>query len=194
MVQRRLSTTAEGLARRSLPWVAHDAAAPHSATRLLLVSASPEPPGKALSPPYADVVRILHHASLSSRQVGQDTSLAERSCDSLAQWFSASLRSAPKAVEQDRPPVADAEMGSSVLDTSIQAHTFAACVIRERKESATEVRPEHSGPTSSLTAPTGRPPFKTSSSDAIPVAATGRTIFGAGVSAEGIFCARADSI
>jgi hypothetical protein len=39
MVQRRLSTTAEGLARRSLPWVAHDAEAPHSATRLLLVSA-----------------------------------------------------------------------------------------------------------------------------------------------------------
>src|SRR5258708_5487847 len=83
-----------------------------------------------------------------------------------------------------------AETGSSVLDKSIQAHTFAACVIRERKESATEVRPEHSGPSSSLTAPTGSPPFKTSSSDSMPVAATGRIIFGVGVSAEGIFCAR----
>src|ERR1019366_392690 len=91
-------------------------------------------------------------------------------------------------------PAAAAETGSSVLEKSIQAHTFAACVTRERKESAIEVRPEHSGPTNSLIAPTGSPPFKTSSSDSMPVAATGRIIFGAGVRAEGIFSARADSI
>jgi len=91
-------------------------------------------------------------------------------------------------------PAAAAETGSSVSHPSIQAHTFAACVIRATKESATEVRPEHSGPTSSLTAPTGSPPWSTSSSDSMPVAATGRIIFGAGVRAEGIFCASADSI
>lgn len=61
-------------------------------------------------------------------------------------------------------------------------------------ESAAEVLPEHSCPASSLTAPTGKPPCNISSSDAIPVDDTGRIIRGAGVSAEGIFCARAVSI
>jgi hypothetical protein len=57
-----------------------------------------------------------------------------------------------------------------------------------------EVRPEHSGPTSSLIAPTGSPPCNTPSSAVIPVSTTGRRILGAGVSAEGILCASADSI
>jgi len=42
-------------------------------------------------------------------------------------------------------------------------------VICARNESATEVRPEHSGPTISLMAPIGRPPRSTSSSGSIPV-------------------------
>ena len=39
---------------------------------------------------------------------------------------------------------------------------------------------EHSGPTSSMTVPTGKPPCKTSSSATMPVDATGRIIFAAG--------------
>src|SRR5580698_2611120 len=66
--------------------------------------------------------------------------------------------------------------------------------MHERNESAAEVRPEHSGPTNSLMAPIGRPPFNKSSSVSMPVAATGRIILGAGVRADGIFRARTDSI
>ena len=67
-------------------------------------------------------------------------------------------------------------------------------MILARNESVNEVRPEHSGPTNSLTAPIGKPPRRTASTSSTPVAATGRIIFGAGVRAAGIFCASADSI
>jgi hypothetical protein len=84
-------------------------------------------------------------------------------------------------------PMAAAESGSKVLETSIQAQTLPACVSCARNERANDVRPEHSGPTSSVTAPIGRPPRSTSSRASIPVAATGRTIFACGVRADGIF-------
>ncbi len=77
-------------------------------------------------------------------------------------------------------PVAAADAGSNVFATSIQQQTFPAWVICARNESATEVRPEHSGPTNSLMAPIGSPPPSKSSSASIPVAATGRIIFGIG--------------
>lgn len=104
---------------------------------------------------------------------------------------------APQRAQSSRArstPMEAAETGSKVFDTSIHAQTFDRCVIRAKKESAMDVRPEHSGPTSSLIAPTGSPPRNTSSKDAIPVSATGRNIFGAGVSAEGILCVSAVSI
>jgi hypothetical protein len=91
-------------------------------------------------------------------------------------------------------PAAAADAGSNVFATSIQQQTLPAWVICARNESATEVRPEHSGPTISLMAPIGRPPRSTSSSGAIPVAAAGRIIFGAGVRAEGTLRERVDSI
>jgi hypothetical protein len=64
-------------------------------------------------------------------------------------------------------PMAPADAGSNVFATSIQQQTFPAWVICARNESATEVRPEHSGPTISLMAPTGRPPRSKSSSGSI---------------------------
>jgi putative SOS response-associated peptidase YedK len=67
-------------------------------------------------------------------------------------------------------------------------------VIFATKESVREVRPEHSGPTNSLTAPIGKPPCRTASTASTPVVAVGRIIFCAGVSAEGIFRESADSI
>jgi hypothetical protein len=91
-------------------------------------------------------------------------------------------------------PTAAADAGSSAFDTSIHAQTLPACVRRATNERAADVLPEHSGPVSSLTAPTGKPPCNISSSDAMPVVDTGRIIRAAGVSAEGIFCARAFSI
>jgi hypothetical protein len=87
-----------------------------------------------------------------------------------------------------------AELGLKELEASIQAHTLPAEVIPDRNESAMEVRPEHSPPTSSVTAPTGKPPWMKLSSSLIPVATKGRTIRAGGVRAEGIFCASADSI
>ena len=62
------------------------------------------------------------------------------------------------------------------------------------EESASEVRPEHSGPVSSLRAPIGKPPSRRSSSAAMPVGAVGRMSRGAGVSAEGMRAERADSM
>ena len=61
-------------------------------------------------------------------------------------------------------------------------------------ERARLVRPEHCGPAISVIAPTGRPPPNSSSTAAMPVGQTGRTVLGCGVSAEGILAARADSI
>jgi hypothetical protein len=90
--------------------------------------------------------------------------------------------------------MAAADAGSNVFATSTQQQTFPAWVICAKNESAIEVRPEHSGPTNSLIAPIGKPPLSTSSSAPIPVAATGRIIFGAGVSAEGTLRERVDSI
>jgi hypothetical protein len=87
-----------------------------------------------------------------------------------------------------------ADSGSKVLETSIHAQTLPVRVLCARNDRAKEVRPEHSGPTISLTAPIGNPPRSRSSTALIPVAASGRTVRSAGVSAEGIFCAKADSI
>jgi hypothetical protein len=61
-----------------------------------------------------------------------------------------------------------------VFETSIQAHTLLARVMRARNEAAIEVRPEQSGPINSVTAPIGRPPASSASSTSIPLAATGR--------------------
>ena len=46
----------------------------------------------------------------------------------------------------------------SALEASIQAQTLPVEVICDRNDNATEVLPEHSPPTSSVTAPTGKPP------------------------------------
>ena len=91
-------------------------------------------------------------------------------------------------------PAAAADAGSSAFETSIHAHTFPAWVMPATKANATEVRPEHSGPISSVIAPIGNPPCRASSSASMPVEATGRTILAVGVSAAGILAARADSI
>ena len=48
------------------------------------------------------------------------------------------------------------------------------------------MRPEHSGPVTSVMAPSGRPPPSIVSIEDIPVAANGRIALGDGVSAEGI--------
>jgi hypothetical protein len=79
-------------------------------------------------------------------------------------------------------PADAAERGSKALDTSTHAQTFAAWVRRPTNERANDVHPEHSGPTTSVMPPIGRPPCSTSSTAAMPVAATGRIILGTGVS------------
>src|ERR1035437_7057240 len=91
-------------------------------------------------------------------------------------------------------PTAAADSGWKRFEASIQAHTFASFVIWARKESARAVRPEHSGPIISVIAPTGTPPFTKSSIVRMPVETTGRMILGAGVKADGIRSANADSI
>jgi hypothetical protein len=91
-------------------------------------------------------------------------------------------------------PAAAADSGSSPSDTSIQAQTFDACVMPARTDSAKDVRPEHSGPATSVMAPKGTPPSSNSSTHWIPVAAIDRGSSGTGVSAEGILSARSDSI
>jgi hypothetical protein len=58
-------------------------------------------------------------------------------------------------------------------------------MIRATRECAKEVLPEHSGPVTSLIAPTGNPPFRMASSASIPEETTDRTIFATGVRAEG---------
>jgi len=87
-------------------------------------------------------------------------------------------------------PIAAADSGCRLSETSTHAQTFPASVICATKESAREVRPEHSGPTISLMAPIGNPPRSNSSRPSMPVAAVSRMILGAGVSAEGIRSAR----
>ncbi len=58
--------------------------------------------------------------------------------------------------------MAAADSGCNVLETSTHAHTLPAWVIPAINVSASEVRPEHSGPTISLMAPTGNPPWSRS--------------------------------
>ena len=91
-------------------------------------------------------------------------------------------------------PLAAADSGSKASFTSTHAQTRPSAVRRARKASARLVRPEDCGPVSSLIAPTGRPPFSSSSTLVIPVAATSRIVCGAGVSAAGKRCARERSI
>ncbi len=110
------------------------------------------------------------------------------------------------SIRRRSTPAAAAETGSSESVTSTHAHTFPARVIPATNASATAVRPEHSGPTSSLTAPSGSPPpagvpselvrwgDSCPSSARIPVAWTAFRTFAAGVSAAGILCSRAASI
>jgi hypothetical protein len=61
-----------------------------------------------------------------------------------------------------------------------------ACVNRARKDRASEVLPEHSGPTISVNAPRGSPPSRRLSMDAMPVEDVGRKTFGPGDSADDI--------
>ena len=91
-------------------------------------------------------------------------------------------------------PSADADSGCRVSETSTQAHTRSVRVIAATKVSASEVRPEHSGPTTSLMAPMGKPPRSSRSISAIPVGSTGQETRGCGESAEGIRSAREASI
>jgi hypothetical protein len=83
-------------------------------------------------------------------------------------------------------PAAATDSGRRLLDISIQAHTFPACVSRAKKERASEVLPKHSGPTTSVNAPMGSPPRRRSSMDGMPVGDVGRRTFGAGDSADGM--------
>jgi hypothetical protein len=91
-------------------------------------------------------------------------------------------------------PIAAADSGCKVFDTSTHAHTLPDWVMLAITESAKEVRPEHSGPTISVMAPSGKPPSSNLSTFGMPVVAIGRAIRGANVSAEGIRLARAASI
>ncbi len=103
----------------------------------------------------------------------------------------------PQRIHRSRErstPMAAADSGCSVSETSIQAHTLPSWVIPATNASASEVRPEHSGPTISLSAPTGNPPCSSASISRIPVGATGEGTRGRGVSAEGILAARLASI
>jgi hypothetical protein len=132
MVQRRLSTTAEGLARRSLPWVAHDAAAPHSATRLLLVSASPNRSGK----PFRLRTRMWSESSTMQAFLhGRWDKILPWQSEAVTHWLNGFLHhsAAHPSSRARSTPVADAEMGSSVLDTSIQG-THLRCLRHTREE------------------------------------------------------------
>jgi hypothetical protein len=83
-------------------------------------------------------------------------------------------------------PFADADAGSSVSATSIQAATCSARVTFATRDNAAVVRPEDSGPTSSDNIPTGKPPSNRSSSAAIPQAILSGSIRWRGESADGI--------
>ncbi len=87
------------------------------------------------------------------------------------------------------PPIRD----RGVADVD-HAQTLLARVRRLTKESAAELRPLDSGPVISEIAPSGKPPSSNSSNAAMPVGAKGRTIFGRGVSAEGMRSASEVSI
>jgi type IV pilus biogenesis protein CpaD/CtpE len=91
-------------------------------------------------------------------------------------------------------PDAAADSGLSAFDTSIHAQTLSAFVSCARNDRARAVLPEHSAPIISVTAPNGSPPSRTASIAAIPVGATSRIVFAAGVSADGILAAKAASI
>jgi len=86
-----------------------------------------------------------------------------------------------------------AAAGLKVFEASIQAHTLPSEVTCARNERAIDIRPEHTSPTSSVTAPMGSPPSTRSSNASIPVAMTGRTIRAGGVNADGNLFARAAS-
>src|SRR5579859_6818519 len=91
-------------------------------------------------------------------------------------------------------PDAAADSGLSAFDTSIHAQTLSSFVSCAMNDRARAVLPEHSAPIISVTAPTGSPPFRTASIAAIPVGMTSRSVFAAGVSADGIRSASAVSI
>jgi hypothetical protein len=81
----------------------------------------------------------------------------------------------PQRIQSSRErstPMAAADSGCNVSETSTQAQTLPAWVRLATKVSASEVRPEHSGPTISLRAPIGNPPCSSSSISRIPVGAT----------------------
>jgi len=83
-------------------------------------------------------------------------------------------------------PAAATDSGRRLFETSIQAHTLPARVNRAKKDRASEVLPEHSGPTISVNAPRGSPPSRRLSMDGMPVEDVGRRTLGAGDSADGI--------
>lgn len=91
-------------------------------------------------------------------------------------------------------PAAAAEAGSSASVTSIHAQTRPSFVIRDRNDRASDVRPLHSGPVSSERAPSGKPPWSSSSTFAMPVGAHGCIACGRRVRAEGMRRARPVSI
>ena len=91
-------------------------------------------------------------------------------------------------------PAAAADSGSKTFDTSTHAATLPERVMPDRKECASDVRPLHSGPASSVMAPIGKPPSSTASTASMPVGATGRIDLGTGLSAAGIRVASAASI
>ena len=91
-------------------------------------------------------------------------------------------------------PAAAADSGANASDTSTHAQTLPAPIRLLANDSATKLRPLHSGPAISVIAPIGSPPSSTSSNAAMPVGATGRIVRIRGVSADGIRCASALSI
>ena len=88
---------------------------------------------------------------------------------------------------RDRP-LAAADSGSKASFASTHAQNRSNPVRCARNLSARLVRPDDSGPVSSVMAPMGRPPSSSSSTGAIPVAATSRMVRWTGVSAAGKRC------
>ena len=91
-------------------------------------------------------------------------------------------------------PLAAADSGSKASPASTQAQTWPPSVLLARNARVRLVRPDDSGPVTSLIAPTGKPPSSNASTAATPVGATSRAVFGAGISAAGKRCSRVRSI
>jgi len=144
---------------------------------------------------------VEHQGGKSSglqQQVGRAQGLLKTHPWLLCPWLSscAQIRAPAPYPEQllQNHPAGRGRLRIECVIASTQAQNRSSIVRRARKASARLVRPEETGPVTSLMAPTGRPPPSSSSTVAMPVAAVSQRVRGTGVSAAGKRASRLCSI